>query len=252
MFDADMATAMAARANDGLAEVIRRHPTRFAGLAAFAPQDPARAVKEMERAIRTLKLNGFILNSHTSDEYLDDPKYWPILEAAEALDAAIYIHPRAPSRPMQGPFGQYNMHGALWGYAIETGTHAVRIMMSGVLDRFPNLKLVIGHMGEMIPLHLWRLDFMSASYRARAHLKLTPSEYFKRNFLITTSGVEDPQALRYCIEKLGADNIMWAIDYPYQDSGPATRFMNDAPIADADKEKIFHANAERVFHLPAG
>jgi len=250
MFDADTGTAMATLANDRLAEVIARHPKRFAGLASFAPQDPKRAVLEMERSIRQLKLNGFILNSHTNDEYLDQPKYWPILEAAEALDAAIYIHPRSPSRPMQGPFAQYNLHAAMWGYAVETGTHAMRIMMSGVLDRFPKTKIVIGHMGEMIPLVLWRIDFMARSYRQRTGLKLTPSEYFKRNFVITTSGVEDPLALKYCVDKLGADNVMWAIDYPYQESGPATQFMNDAPLSDADKEKIYHGNAERIFHLP--
>jgi 5-carboxyvanillate decarboxylase len=250
MFDADTATAMATVANDRLADVVRRHPGRFAGLAAFAPQDPTKAVREMERARRDLGLHGFILNSHSADEYLDQQKYWPILEAAEALDAAIYLHPRSPSKTMQGPFAQYNLHAAMWGYAVETATHALRIMMSGLLDRFPNLTIVLGHMGEMIPFHLWRIDFMSTSFRQRAGLKLTPSEYFKRNFMITTSGVEDPLALKFCIDKIGADNIMWAIDYPYQESGPATTFMNNAPISDADKEKIFHANAERVFHLP--
>jgi 5-carboxyvanillate decarboxylase len=249
IFDADTGTAMATLANDRLAEVVRRHPKRFAGLACFAPQDPKRAVREMERSIRELKLNGFILNSHTNDEYLDAPKYWPILEAAEALDAAIYLHPRGPSRSMQGPFAQYNMHSAMWGYAVETGTHAMRIMMSGLLDRFPKAKIVIGHMGEMIPIMLWRIDFMSRSYRQRVKLQLTPSEYYKRNFMITTSGVEDHLALKFCVDKLGADNIMWAIDYPYQESGPATQFMNTAPISDADKEKIFHGNAERVFHI---
>jgi 5-carboxyvanillate decarboxylase len=249
VFDADTGTALATLANDRLAEVVRRHPTRFAGLASFAPQDPKRAVQEMERAIRSLKLNGFILNSHTNDEYLDNPKYWPILETAEALDAAIYIHPRGPSRGLQAPLSQYNLHSAMWGYAVETGTHAMRIMMSGLLDRYPKVKIVIGHMGEMIPMMLWRIDFMAQNYRKREKLQLTPSEYFKRNFLITTSGVEDPLALKFCVDKLGADNIMWAIDYPYQESGPATQFMNDAPISDADKEKIYHGNAERVFHI---
>jgi 5-carboxyvanillate decarboxylase len=252
MFDAGTATTMATLVNDRLADVIRRHPDRFAGLACFAPQDPARAVREMERARQDLGLHGFILNSHTSDEYLDQQKYWPILEAAEALDGAIYLHPRAPSRTMQGPFAQYNLQASMWGYAVETATHALRIMMSGLLDRFPGLTIVLGHMGEMIPFHLWRIDFMSSSFRQRTGLKLTPSEYFKRNFMITTSGVEDPLALKFCIEKLGADNIMWAIDYPFQESGPATNFMNTAPIKDADKEKIFHANAERVFHLRTG
>jgi 5-carboxyvanillate decarboxylase len=252
MFDADTATAMATLANDRLAEVIRRHPTRFAGLASLAPQDPARAVLEMERAINQLGLNGFVLNSHTGDEYLDQQKYWPILEAAEGLGTAIYLHPRSPSRTMQGPLTpEYNLHAAMWGYAVETATHALRIMMSGLLDRFPRLMIVLGHMGELIPLHLWRIDFMSTSYRQRVGLRLTPTEYFRRNFMITTSGVQDPLALRYCVDKLGADRVMWAIDYPYHESAPAVAFLDDAPISHADKEKIFHANAERVFRIRA-
>lgn len=253
MFNADLGTELATIANDRIAEAVKKHPTRFAGLATFAPQDPKRAVKEMERAINTLKLNGFIINSHTNNEYLDLPKYWPILEAAEALNAAIYIHPRAPSDGMAAPFDDYNMETAVWGYGMEVGTHAVRLMLSGVFDRFPNLKIVLGHMGEAVPFWLWRLDYMGAPGRAaggaqRPH-KLKPSEYFKRNFAITTSGVQDPLALQYCIDKIGADNIMWAIDYPYQPTTPAVAFIESAPISDAEREKIAHGNAERIFHI---
>ena len=250
VFDPDTATSLATLVNDRLADAIKRHPTRYAGLGCFAPQDPKRAVKEMERSIRELKLNGFILNSHTQGEYLDNQKFWPILEAAEALGAPIYLHPRSPSRQMQGGFDEYNLHAAMWGYAVETGTHALRIMMSGALDRFPKLQIVLGHMGELIPFHLWRIDYMATrGFTQRAGLKLIPSEYYKRNFAITTSGVEDHLALKFCIDKLGVDNVMWAIDYPYQPSEPATTFMNTAPISDADKEKIFHKNAERIFRI---
>lgn len=249
MFDTETAVRLATVANDYVAGMIQKHPGRFGGLASFAPQDPRRAVREMERAMKELKLNGFILNSHTSNEYLDNPRYFPILEAAEAMDAAIYLHPRCPSAPMQAPFADYNLGGALWGFAVETGTHALRMIMSGVFDRFPRLTIVLGHMGELIPLHLWRLDYMGRSYAERAGLKLKPSEYFKRNFCITTSGVEDDHTLRYCIEQLGADRILWAIDYPYQISESATKWMNEAPISDQDKEKIFHLNAERIFHI---
>ncbi|MBO0693478.1 MAG: amidohydrolase family protein, partial [Acidimicrobiaceae bacterium] len=132
MFDADTATELAALANDRLAEAISRHPSRFAGLASFAPQSPKRAVAEMERAINQLGLNGFIVNSHTFNEYLDEPKYWPILEAAEALGGCIYIHPRGPSDGMAAPFRDYGMEFGIWGFGIETGTHAVRLILSGV------------------------------------------------------------------------------------------------------------------------
>ena len=254
MFDADTATSLAISANDQLAEIVRRHPTRYAALASFAPQDPGRATKEMERATKNLKFNGFIVNSHTNNEYLDQERYWPILEAAEALEAPLYIHPRAPSDGMAGPFRDYRLEGAAWGYGIETGTHAVRLMLSGVLDRFPKLRIVIGHMGEALPFWMWRLDFMAApGARAAGRTnQLKPSEYFRRNFAITTSGVEDPLALRYCIDKIGAENIMWAIDYPYQPTAPAVSFIESAPMSEDHRERIAYKNAERIFRITAG
>jgi 5-carboxyvanillate decarboxylase len=252
MFDADTATELAALANDRLAEVCQRHPTRFAGLASFAPHAPKRAAKEMERAIRSLKLNGFILNSHTSGEYLDDAKYWPVLEAAEALDACIYIHPRAASDGLKGPLQDYAMDSAMWGYGVEVGTHVVRMMAAGVFDRFPKLKICIGHMGEAIPFWIWRITFMNS----RAQLierapktKLTMAEYLRRNFVVTTSGVEDPLALDFTIRKLGIDSVMWAIDYPYQPTKPALQFMDSAPVSEAERARLYHLNAERIFHI---
>lgn len=249
MFDADTGTALAALSNDRIAEAVRNHPTRFAGLATCAPQDPARAAKEIERTIGTLGLNGIIINSHTNNEYLDEQKYWPILEAAEALDAAIYIHPRAPSDGMAAPFDDYRLEAAVWGYGIEVGTHAVRLIMSGVLDRFENLKIVIGHMGEAVPFWLWRLDYMGSPGRQGRNNKLRASEYFERNFAITTSGVEDPVALRYCIDKIGVERVLWAIDFPYQPTPPAVAWIDAAPLTDAERELVCHGNAERIFHI---
>lgn len=252
MFDADTATDLAALANDRLAEICRRHPTRFAGLASFAPQSPRRAAKEMERAIQRLKLNGFIVNSHTNGDYLDDPKYWPMLEAAEALDACIYIHPRAASDGLKGPLQSYGMDSAMWGYGVEVGTHVVRMMAAGVFDRFPKLKICIGHMGEAIPFWIWRITFMNGraqSVGRAPRTKLTMEEYFSRNFVITTSGVEDPLALDYAIRRLGADHVLWAIDYPYQPMKPAVDFMDAAPVTDAQRHKLYHRNAERIFHI---
>jgi 5-carboxyvanillate decarboxylase len=252
MFDADTATDLAALANDRLAEVIGRHPTRFAGLASFAPHSPKRAAKEMERAIKTLKLNGFVVNSHTNGEYLDAPKFWPILEAAEALDACIYIHPRGPSDGMAAPFRDYMIHGAMWGYGLETGTHAVRLIVSGVFDRFPKLNICLGHMGEAVHFWLWRIDFMNGRAQPSGRvpkLQMKPSDYFKRNFVITTSGVESDLALDYSLKALGPDNVMWAIDYPYQPTEPAVAWMDAAPVSDDIKAKLYHRNAERVFHI---
>ena len=252
MFAPGNAVAFARLSNDRLSEAVRQHPTRFAGLASFAPQDPAAAAKEMERAINSLKFNGFLVNSHTQNAYLDEERFWPILEAAEALGAPLYIHPRAPSDGMAAPFRDYRMEGSIWGYGMETGTHAVRLMLSGVLDRFPRLRIVLGHMGEALPFWLWRLDYM-APPGARADLRnqLKASEYFSRNFAITTSGIEDPVVLRFCVDKIGIDNVMWAIDYPYQPSAPAVAFLESAPLATADLQRVAHANAERIFRILA-
>jgi 5-carboxyvanillate decarboxylase len=252
MFDADTATDLAALSNDRLAEVCRKRPDRFAGLASFAPHSPKRAAKEMERAINELKLNGFILNSHTNGEYLDDPKYWPVLEAAEGLNACIYIHPRAASDTLKGPLQDYGMDSAMWGYGVEVGTHAVRMMAGGVFDSFPNLKICIGHMGEAIPFWIWRINFMNSRAQAIGRARKTKrsmAEYFQSNFVITTSGVEDPLALRYAIDKIGIDNVMWAIDYPYQPQKPAVDFMDAAPVTEDERHALYHGNAERIFHI---
>ena len=251
MLAPDAAVALARVANDKLSETIRRHPTRFAGLACFAPQNPTAAAKEMERAIHSLDLNGFLVNSHTNNVYLDDQRCWPILEAAEALDAPLYIHPRSPSDGMAAPFQDYRMDGPVWGFGMETGTHAVRLMLSGALDRFPRVRIVLGHMGEALPFWLWRLDYM-ATPGSRAGLKnrLKPSEYMQRNFAVTTSGLEDPLALRYLIQKIGVERVMWAIDYPFQQMPASVAFLESAPVSETEREQIAYRNAERIFRIP--
>lgn len=251
MFETDKAVALARLSNDRLSEAMRSHPKRFAGLATFAPQDTRAAVLEMERAINTLKLNGFLVNSHTENVYLDASRCWPILEAAEALGAPLYLHPRAPSDGMAAPFRDYSMDGAIWGYAVEASTHALRLMLSGVLDRFPRLRIVLSHMGEALPFWLSRLDLVAApGSRPALKNKLKPSEYIQRNFAITTSGVQDPQALRFCIDKIGLDRIMWAIDYPFQPTATAVKFIESATLSDQERAQVAFQNAERIFRIP--
>jgi 5-carboxyvanillate decarboxylase len=162
MLDADRGTALATLANDRLAEAIRRHPDRYAGLGTLAPQDPVRAVKEIDRAVSKLKLNGFIINSHTNDEYLSERKYWPMLEAIAAHEVPLYLHPRAPGPAMARAYRADHLEHAIWGYQAETGLHALRLITSSVFDHFPKLKVVLGHMGEAIPYWLYRLDYMHA------------------------------------------------------------------------------------------
>jgi 5-carboxyvanillate decarboxylase len=252
MFEPAAASALAIATNDHLAAAIAKHPKRFAGLACFAPQDPEQATKEMDRAVNRLGLNGFIVNSHTGDLYLDDPRFSPILEAAQALDRPIYLHPRAPSNGMAAPFRDYSMGGSIWGFGVEAGTHAVRMILSGVFDRYPRLRVVLGHMGEALPFWMWRLDHMAAR-RAKdgrmKPLKLAPSEYFRRNFAVTTSGFESPDVLDLVIKVAGIENLMWAIDYPYENSGDAVAFIEGATLTGDQRASIFHRNAERLFRI---
>ncbi|WP_206243819.1 amidohydrolase family protein [Novosphingobium terrae] len=255
IFQPDVASELTRLANDQLADVIARHPTRFRGLAAVAPQAAKDAPAEMERAINKLGLNGFIINSHTNDEYLDDRKYWPVLEAAQALDRPIYIHPRGASKQLAGAYDFGNLLGPLWGFNAEVSTHVVRMIYAGVFDQFPDLKIVIGHMGETIPFYLWRCDFGWELGHKLPEGKF--SKAFRRNVAITTSGAADfgtdhapaEPALRCSIETMGADNIMWAVDYPYQATAPAVTFLDKANISEEDREKIYWRNAARIFRL---
>jgi 5-carboxyvanillate decarboxylase len=249
MFRPALAVSMAARANDRLAAIVAAHPRRFAGLATFAPQDPRAAVREMESAIKTLRLNGFILNSHTGGEYLDQEKFWPILEAANELGAPIYLHPRCPSDGLSAPFGDRRIQSAIWGFAVETGTHAMRLIVSGVFDRFPRLQFVLGHMGENLPYHLWRSDHWFERRRDAYPSKRKPSEVMRSNFMITNSGVEHAPALRYAIDVLGHDRVMWAIDYPYEEMPPAVRFLDSLGLSEVERHAFLHGNAERTFAL---
>jgi 5-carboxyvanillate decarboxylase len=244
------AVSLARLANDRLAAIIARHPSRFAGLATVPVQDPDAAVLEIARAITELQLNGVIINSHTDSEYLDEEKYWPILEAAQAYGAPLYIHPRSPAAHHAAAFKKYGLETGIWGFQAETGLHALRLIVGGVFDRFPDLKVVLGHLGEGLPYWMYRLDYMHpvrSSYHARPKLSLKPSEYITRNFAITTSGMNWEPVLRFCIEAVGADNIMFAIDYPYQLTEGAVQFLDEADISTEDKNKIFYQNAERIF-----
>jgi 5-carboxyvanillate decarboxylase len=251
-FDADTGTRLASLANDRLAEVVARHPGRFAGLASFAPQDPARAVQEIDRAITRLRLSGLIVNSHTNGEYLSERRYWPILEAIAGLEVPLYIHPRAPTPAMAAPYRPDHLEHGIFGYQAETGLHALRMIMSGVFDQFPKLRIILGHMGEGLPFWLYRIDNSfrrTLRFMERTKLKQVPGDYFRQNFLVTTSGVNWHPPLGFCIDVLGADNVMWAIDYPYEETEVAVEFMDTAPIPDTVKAAVYHGNAERVFRI---
>lgn len=250
VFDAQTASSLAASTNDQLAAAIRRYPTRFAGLAAIAPQDPKTAAKELERATKTLGLKGAVINSHTEGEYLDDPKFWEIFEAAESLNAPIYIHPREPGPQMLQPYLERGIERALWGFNVEVSLHTLALITAGVFDRFPNLKIVIGHGGEGIPYMLYRIDYWEKRKKPfMPKLKMLPSEYMKRNIYITTSGLPWGPAIQFAQSVLGVDRVMYAMDYPYEFEIDEVTMTDDIPMSDADKTKLFQTNAETVFSL---
>ncbi|ROO87591.1 2,3-dihydroxybenzoate decarboxylase [Actinocorallia herbida] len=247
--------AIATLANDRLAEACGRHPDRFSGLTAIAPQDPGHAAKEIERGRTELGLNGVIVNSHINGEYLDDPKFWPIFEAAEAMDTPIYLHPNTPSRRMIEPLLEAGLDGAIYGFAVETGMHLLRIITSGVFDRFPNLKIVVGHLGEALPFWLYRLDYMhAAGLRAHRYPFMKPlqrkvSDYLRENVWVTTSGMAWNPAIMFCREVLGPDRVLYAMDYPYQYVPDEVATQDGLPVPPAELKAFYQTNAETVFHL---
>jgi len=249
MTDAADAVATAREANDLVAAVVRDHPTRFAAFAALACQDPAAAVAELERAVCDLGLRGALINGHTMGSYLDEPAYWDLWEAAEALGVPIYIHPTDPPAPIASCVG-YPLDRAAWGWAFETGSHALRLVLAGVFDRFPDATVMLGHMGELLPYSLARLDDRYDFYEANPKLEHPPSHYVKHNVVVTTSGVNDAAPLQCALDVMGADRVLFAVDYPYQRNADAVAFMDEVDISDADRALVCHENAERILGLP--
>lgn len=257
IFEPKEASALAIRFNDELAEGIARHPDRYVGLAAFSPLDPANAARELERAVNKLGMRGGILNSHTLGTYLDDEQYWEIFEAAQALDVPIYLHPQTPPANMIEPFLHRGLDAAVYGFACETGLHALRLVVSGLFDRFPKLQIVLGHCGEALPFWLSRIDFMhghiSVSKRyANVHpLKRKASDYLKENFHYTSSGIGWAPPVMYVRDVIGADRMMYAMDYPWQFVPSEVGVLEQMPIGEAGLKQFFEDNARKLFKIEA-
>ena len=255
VFDKGTAVSLARSSNDQVAAAVKRHPDRFAALAAIAPQDPAAAAQELERAVKTLGLKGAVINSHTNAEFLDDPKYWEIFAAAEALNVPIYIHPCGPPPAMIQPFLERGLEGAIFGFGVEVALHVLRIIVAGVFDRFPKLRIVIGHTGEGLPFWLYRIDYMhnasvtSKRYETMKPLKRKPSDYLRENIYITNSGVAWEPSVKFCQQVLGVEHVLYAMDYPYQFVPEEVVAADNFAMSPADKKAFFQTNAERLFAL---
>jgi 2,3-dihydroxybenzoate decarboxylase len=247
--DPAIAVADARLANDFLAAVIREHPGRFEGLAAVALQDPHQAAAELRRAV-DMGLRGALVNDHTLGHYLDEPQYVPFWEMLENLGVPLYIHPNAvPSDDWNVVRGYPELDTATWSWAPRTGGHAMRLIFGGVFDRFPGARIILGHMGEFLPFQLSRFDARYADLDLKRPLRKLPSAYFGTNIAITTTGVFSHAALIAAIDAMGIDNVMFSIDYPFEATGKAVDFIQAAPLAPADKEKVAHANAERILRI---
>ena len=253
--EAAKAIALAREANDALADVVAKRPDRFAALAALPMQDPQAAAAELQRCVRDLKFKGALVNgfsqvgSADSAVYYDLPQYRPFWAEVERLGVPFYLHPRysLPSR-RQRYEGHPWLIGSPWDFAEETAIHSLRLMGSGLFDDYPKLQIVIGHLGERIPFDLWRLDHRLSKLPGRP-AKRTMAEYFRNNFHITTSGNFCTQSLIHAILTVGADRVLFAVDYPFEDHAQAAEWFDAAEIAEHDRIKIGRDNAKALFAL---
>jgi 2,3-dihydroxybenzoate decarboxylase len=246
--DVATATRVAREANDFLAREIQKRPNRYSGFAHLGMQDPRGAADELERCMRELKFCGAMINGHTHGQYLDHPSLYPFWERAEALGAPIYIHPTDPITPSPALEGVAGLRRATWEWGFETGSHALRLVFSGLFDRFPRAKVMLGHLGETLPFLLWRFDSRAKLYGVK--LSKAPSEYIKQNIVVTTSGMCSAEPLNCTLAALGKDRVMFAADYPFESAQEAGEFLDHTALAEPLRADIAFNNAARYLGLP--
>jgi predicted TIM-barrel fold metal-dependent hydrolase len=252
------AAAVARHANDILAAEVAKRPDRFVGVAALPMQDPELAAQELQRAIKDLGFKGALVNGYSQVQesnkavHYDLPQYRPFWRAVAGLDVPFYLHPRPP---MPGVSPLYDGHswlfGPTWSFAAETALHALRLIGSGLFDEFARLKIILGHLGEGLPFYLWRIDnrnnWMKAPHKYAAQNPV--ADYFRANFYVTTSGHFSTPALIDTIAEVGADRIMFSVDYPFEDFSDAADWFDNAEIGEADRVAIGRTNAMKLFKL---
>jgi gamma-resorcylate decarboxylase len=257
--NAKQAIEMARKMNDHVAnKLVARHPKRLKAFACVPLQDPEAAAQELERAVTQLGCVGVLINgySNVGDEntaqYLDESQVQPFWDRVSALKVPVYLHPRNPLPNQRRIYDGYaGLIGASWGFGVETATHSVRLMLSGLFDRYPDLTAILGHLGEGLTFTLPRLDHRLRHLKAVSHgpHKLPPTEYFRRNFCVTTSGVFRTQALINALLELGSDRILFSVDYPYETMQEISSWFDSCSIGETDREKIGNSNARRLFRL---
>lgn len=247
----DLAVALTKRVNDRLHDTIRAHPQRFAGFAALPTSDPAAAADELERTVK-LGFKGAMIHGLANDIFLDDKRFWPIFERAQALDVPIYLHPSMPHPAVAEIYYQKyaadfpQVVRAAWGYTVETATLALRLVLSGIFDAYPRLKIILGHLGETLPYIVWRVD---AALSRPGHKKVSFREVLCGNFYVTTSGNFSTPALACCVAEMGIDRVLFSVDWPFVANPPAVRWIEEVPYSDDDKVKILSGNCKRLLRI---
>jgi predicted TIM-barrel fold metal-dependent hydrolase len=241
---------------DRLDAAVLAHPDRFAAFATLNLQEPEIAARELERSIRQLGFKGTMVNGTTRGLFLDHPNFTPFFEAAQSLDVPIYLHPAPPPVAVQQAYYSglaedlgFLLSTAGWGWHVETGMHCLRLIGSGLFDRFPKLQFIIGHMGEDLPYSLARAD--SVLTRSRHKLRRSIAEYFHEHFHITTSGYFTTPPLLCALQVVGADRILFSVDYPFSSTEIGRRFLDSLPLSPTDMRKITYQNAERLLKIPS-
>jgi len=248
------AIAQARRANDYLAEHVAKYPKRLRGFAALPLQDPQVAAQELTRCVKELGFCGALVNGFSqigeadSAIFYDLPQYRPFWATVQELDVPVYLHPRAPLATRQQAYeGHAWLTGSPWGFAVETSIHALRLMGSGLFDEYPKLKVILGHLGEGLPFGIWRVDHRIARGTLAPKVKLPMAQYLRENFYITTSGNFRTQALTDVILEVGADRVLYSVDYPFEDMVEAKNWLDQAAISERDRVKIGRDNARQLF-----
>jgi 2,3-dihydroxybenzoate decarboxylase len=249
----DAAVELVKRVNDRLAAACAANPKRFAAFAALPTCDPKAAADELERCVTRHGFKGAMLHGLANGVFLDGKQFWPIYERAERLDVPVYFHPGLPHADVMAAY--YNDYAkdfpmvvrAAWGYTVETATTAIRLVLSGVFDKHPNFKVIIGHLGETLPFLVWRVDH--AIKRPGASRQLSFRDVWCHNFWITTSGNFSNPALMCCVQEMGVDRILFAVDWPFVANPPGVEWMETVPLCDEDKAKILSGNAKRLLRM---